>query len=63
MSKNKWNIEKYWFLDYKNHITISLMQNIEFMFYNHNNNYRYAIFIYWLWFGIEFEYTYCKSNK
>ena len=61
--KHKFEINRYWDLNYKDCINISIFPIIDLAYENYTSLHKYWICIGWLWFSIDFEYTYYKKLK
>jgi hypothetical protein len=60
--KHKFEINRYWDLNYKDCINISIFPIIDLVYKNYTSLYKYWFTIGWLWFAIDIEYTYYKNN-
>ena len=61
--KHKFEINRYWDLNYKDCINISIFPIIDLAYENYTSLRKYWICIGWLWFSIDFEYTYYKKLR
>ena len=59
--KHKFEINRYWNLNYKDSISISIFPMLDLNYENYKSLRKYWICIGWLWFSIDFEYTYYKK--
>ena len=60
--KNEFKISKYWNLNYKDCIFISIFPMLDLNYENYKSLRKFSISIGWLWFNINYEYTYYKNN-
>ncbi len=61
--KHKFEINRYWNLNYKDSISISIFPMLDLNYENYKSLCKFSISTGWLWFSIDFEYTYYKKLK